>query len=44
VGRVSLSLSVLLAGVVGLLLAVFLAFLLEYLGKPPLFTRTPVKS
>lgn len=44
VERVSLSLSVLLAGVVGLLLAVFLAFLLEYLGKPPLFTRTPVKS
>jgi len=44
VERVSLILSVLLAGVVGLLLAVFLAFLLEYLGKPPLFTRTPVKS
>lgn len=44
VERVSLSLSVLLAGVIGLLLAVFLAFLLEYLGKPPLFTRTPVKS
>ena len=36
---VSLTLSVLLAGVVGLLVAVFLAFLLEYLGKPPLFTR-----
>ncbi len=35
----SLILSVLLAGVVGLLIAVFLAFLLEYLGKPPLFTR-----
>lgn len=44
VERVSLSLSVLLAGVIGLLLAIFLAFLLEYLGKPPLFTRTPVKS
>lgn len=44
VERVSLSLSVLLAGVVGLLLAIFLAFLLEYLGKPPLFTRAPVKS
>lgn len=41
---VSLSLSVLLAGVIGLLLAIFLAFLLEYLGKPPLFTRIPVKS
>ncbi|MFZ1768990.1 MAG: Wzz/FepE/Etk N-terminal domain-containing protein [Caldilinea sp.] len=36
---VSLLLSVMLAGVVGLLLAIFLAFLLEYLGKPPLFTR-----
>lgn len=36
---VSLLLSVMLAGVVGLLLAIFLAFLLEYLGRPPLFTR-----
>ncbi|HAJ34947.1 MAG TPA: hypothetical protein DCL15_04540, partial [Chloroflexi bacterium] len=44
VERISLSLSVLLAGVVGLLLAVFVAFLLEYLGKPPLFTRTSVKA
>ncbi len=35
----SLTMSVALAGAVGLLLAVFLAFLLEYLGKPPLFTR-----
>ena len=37
---VSLTLSVALAGVVGLLLAIFLAFLLEYLGKKPLFTRS----
>lgn len=42
--RISLSLSVLLAGVVGLLMAVFVAFLLEYVGKPPLFTRTSVKA
>jgi hypothetical protein len=35
----SLSVSVLLAAVIGLLLAVFVAFLLEYLGRPPLFTR-----
>lgn len=41
---VSLSISVLLAGVVGLLAAIFLAFLLEYLGKPPIFTRTPAKA
>ena len=37
---VSLILSVALAGVVGLLIAIFLAFLLEYLGKKPLFTRS----
>jgi len=37
---VSLILSVALAGVVGLLFALFLAFLLEYLGKKPLFTRS----
>lgn len=37
---VSLILSVALAGVVGLLFAIFLAFLLEYLGKKPLFTRS----
>lgn len=37
---VSLMLSVALAGVVGLLVAIFLAFLLEYLGKKPLFTRS----
>lgn len=37
---VSLTLSVALAGVVGLLIAIFLAFLLEYLGKKPLFTRS----
>lgn len=36
----SISISLLLAGVVGLLLAVFMAFLLEYLGRPPLFVRT----
>ncbi len=36
---VSLLLSVALAGVVGLLFAIFLAFLLEYMGKKPLFTR-----
>lgn len=35
----SLSVSILLAGAIGLLLAVFVAFLLEYLGRPPLFTR-----
>ena len=37
---VSLILSVALAGVVGLLIAIFVAFLLEYLGKKPLFTRS----
>jgi len=36
----SLSVGVLMAGVVGLLLAIFIAFLLEYLGRPPLFVRT----
>ncbi len=36
----SLPVSVLLAAVVGLLLAVFVAFLLEYLGRPPLFVRS----
>lgn len=36
----SISVSLLLAGIVGLLLAVFIAFLLEYLGRPPLFVRT----
>lgn len=36
---VSLVLSVALAGVVGLLLAVFVAFVLEYMGRPPLFKR-----
>jgi uncharacterized protein involved in exopolysaccharide biosynthesis len=41
---VSLTLSVLLAGVVGLLVAVFVAFLLEYLGKPPLFTRAQSRA
>jgi capsular polysaccharide biosynthesis protein len=44
VAGASMILSVLLAGVVGLLVAVFLAFLLEYLGKPPLFTRTSTKA
>lgn len=44
VERAGLTLSVLLAGVVGLLVAVFAAFLLEYLGKPPLFTRTAVQA
>jgi uncharacterized protein involved in exopolysaccharide biosynthesis len=39
IAGISLIMSALLAGVVGLLLAVFLAFLLEYLGKPPLFVR-----
>lgn len=37
---ISLLISVALAGVVGLLFAIFLAFLLEYLGKKPLFTRS----
>ncbi|MCB0137184.1 MAG: hypothetical protein KDD75_18925 [Caldilineaceae bacterium] len=41
---VSLTLSVALAGVVGLLFAIFLAFLLEYLGKKPLFTRSAPAS
>ena len=41
---VSLLLSVALAGVVGLLFAIFLAFLLEYLGKKPLFTRSAPAS
>jgi len=41
---VSLLLSVLLAGVVGLLVAIFTAFLLEYLGKPPLFTRAQPRA
>lgn len=36
----SVSTSLLLASVVGLLLAVFIAFLLEYMGRPPLFVRT----
>ena len=41
---ISLIISVLLAGVIGLLVAVFLAFLLEYLGKPPIFSRTSAKA
>lgn len=44
VERVSLTLSLLLAGVVGLLTAIFAAFLLEYLGKPPLFTRSSAQA
>lgn len=44
IAGVSLILSVLLAGVVGLLVAVMLAFLMEYLGKPPLFTRAAAKA
>lgn len=41
---VSLLMSVALAGVVGLLVAIFLAFLLEYMGKKPLFTRSATAS
>jgi capsular polysaccharide biosynthesis protein len=35
----SMSISVLLAAMIGLLLAIFVAFFLEYLGRPPLFAR-----
>ena len=41
VESVRLSLSVALAAVVGLLLAIFIAFMREYLGQQPLFRRSP---
>ncbi|MEJ5247589.1 MAG: Wzz/FepE/Etk N-terminal domain-containing protein [Caldilinea sp.] len=36
----SAPISIALAAVVGFMLAIFLAFLFEYLGRPPLFVRT----
>jgi hypothetical protein len=40
----SLTLSLALSGAVGLLLGIFTAFVLEYLGRPPLFTRAQIAT